>query len=653
VAATADGINRFVTAGSQGALAAYEYKFVSGAAEKAHGKDSQQYKEAKKKTDKRAAERMLWVAKRLGGMYTKIGQYLSTLTHALPPEWTETLSELQDKASFRPWSEVAEVFEEDLGRPASTVFRSIEEQPVAAASLAQVHRAVTLGGQEVAVKIQYPELRRTATADLAALHVFFSVLGTLFTDFDYVWLFPEFRTSVNNELNFLQEAHNAERVKAMFASDPSVHIPAIYGDLSSSRVITMEFIRGFKANDVATMKKMGIDPRQIAAAVSRFFGDQVHVHGFVHCDPHAGNMLVRRSPTTGQPQLVVLDHGMYRRLTPTFRAGYCRLWQALVMRDDELGLQACRELGLDDDSYDVLSLMLLQRTGKSKSRLGARLSKEDIAKLKEQYKDVTAGDINRFMQKLPRDLLFVSRNTNMVRGLNVALGGTARERFRITGACAVRGLVLTDSVAAGGGGGGGAKSRCKAPTSQVPKHKGDENAQLVSDIAVPGIDVVAGAPADAKGVAWLGAQLRAVGQALGLGGGDELGHAASSSSSSSSSSSFFSSSSTSSSSLPLTYERALREGKVKTEPTESEMMQKQRRRKPGGRENSMTAHEAPSLSRKIVLAWRIAKLEWTLWAADAAFAVVSWYYGGIQDQMAMAGAGADGRPAFVDSGGKV
>jgi hypothetical protein len=172
----------------------------------------------------------------------------------------------------------------------------------------------------------------------------------------------------------------------------------------------------------------------------------VHVHGFVHCDPHPGNLMVRRSPSDGRGQLVVLDHGMYRRLSPRFRAGYCRLWKALLMRDDALGARACAELGVSAGAYDVLSLMLLQRSAKSSSGLGARLSKAEVAQLRKKYKDTAAQKINDFMQTLPRDLLFVSRNTNMVRGLNLALGGTARERFRVTGQCAVRGLVLTDAV---------------------------------------------------------------------------------------------------------------------------------------------------------------------------------------------------------------
>ena len=115
---------------------------------------------------------------------------------------------------------------------------------------------------------------------------------------------------MRNELNFLQEARNAQRVKAMFADDLRVYVPTVVPELTSRRVLVMEYIHGVKPTDLAGVRALGVDPKALASAVSRFFGAQVHVHGFVHCDPHSGNLLVRRSPVDGLGQLVVLDHGM-------------------------------------------------------------------------------------------------------------------------------------------------------------------------------------------------------------------------------------------------------------------------------------------------------------------------------------------------------
>lgn len=151
-------------------------------------------------------------------------------------------------ASVGSVQEVATVFREDTGFEPSDVFESIEETPIAAASLAQVHRAMTRDGQRVAVKIQYPELRVQARNDFAALRFFAGVLEAVWPDYGYTWLLPEFETSLANEVNFLQEAHNAERVAGMFADNPRVHVPAIRRDLSTHRVLVMEFIDGFKVS---------------------------------------------------------------------------------------------------------------------------------------------------------------------------------------------------------------------------------------------------------------------------------------------------------------------------------------------------------------------------------------------------------------------
>lgn len=164
-----------------------------------------------------------------GGIFIKFAQALSTNNFSLPSEYIETLSRAQECNEPKPWAAVARVFQEDCGLLPQEVFASIEEQPIAAASLAQVHRAMTKDGQRVAVKVQYPRLRIEASADMAAIKFFATLLGILFPAFAYTWILPEFEASLRNELNFLQEARNGERVAAMFASDPRVVRAALRG----------------------------------------------------------------------------------------------------------------------------------------------------------------------------------------------------------------------------------------------------------------------------------------------------------------------------------------------------------------------------------------------------------------------------------------
>jgi aarF domain-containing kinase len=183
---------------------AWAYKVQLQQVEKAHGKESEAYKAARSAVHTDAAQRIVAVCKKHGGMYIKFGQYLSTLNQGLPREYLDVLSELQDKATFQPFTAMACVVEEDLGRPVADVFASIEETPVAAASLAQVHRASLHDGRRVAVKIQYPYLRAQVQRDLWALARFLEAIELLFPEYGYTWMLPEFESTMRNEVNFLQ-----------------------------------------------------------------------------------------------------------------------------------------------------------------------------------------------------------------------------------------------------------------------------------------------------------------------------------------------------------------------------------------------------------------------------------------------------------------
>ena len=197
----------------------------------------------------RCAQRLLALARANGGIYVKVAQALSTNTFTLPPEYCRVLAEAQDRARFRPWAEVAAVFEEDFGLPAASVFASVDEAPVAAASIAQVHRGVTADGRDVAIKIQYPELRHEARSDIVAIRFAAALLELAMPAFGYSWLLPDIEASLRAELNFLQEARNGERMAAMLSGDARLHVPAVFGALSSERVLVQEWIQGCRITD--------------------------------------------------------------------------------------------------------------------------------------------------------------------------------------------------------------------------------------------------------------------------------------------------------------------------------------------------------------------------------------------------------------------
>ena len=407
------------------------------------------YVEFKHTVQQRSADRIYRLCRELGGVYTKLGQYVATLNHVLPTVWTDALVHLQDSAASVPLDgALAQMIENELGAPLSEIFSEFDPTPIAAASLAQVHRArVKDSGLQVAVKVQYPHLASQVVGDLWAMEVLSSAVGYFFDDFHYGWLLPEFEETADMELDFKQEQRNSERIKAMFTHRTDVHVPYVIDALSTRKVLTMEFVSGFRVDDVDAMVHHGLAPLEVATTITSVFGEMIHVHGFVHCDPHPGNLMVQTHATNKQGhRLVLLDHGMYRRLEPSFRHSYCQLWKALLTQDLSLGTSTARQLGIGTLGFETLSLALTFRTPTSTSRMGGRMSKEEKTKLKHKFRKISAGDINRFMESLPRDMLFVLRTTDIVRSLNKKLGGTARARFVSMGEFAIAGLLVPNTT---------------------------------------------------------------------------------------------------------------------------------------------------------------------------------------------------------------
>ena len=388
---------RFARAFVYASLSVCDYKYGPVSRE-THG--SQQYKAALSATHQRSAERMLHVCRAHGGLYTKLGQFVASYSHVLPQEYTGTLAECQDRAPPAPFGRVRALLEEELGAPLERIFASFDPEPIAAASLAQVHRAVARGGERLAVKVQYPQLRAQVASDVRTVRALAWLVGASFPDFGCEWLLPTFERAISEELDFRREAANAARTAALFADEPRVHVPRTLAELSGPRVLTMEDIDGAKLTDARRLAELGIEPRPLAALLSRVFSTMVFSHGFVHADPHPGNLLARTAEGGGA-QLVLLDHGMYRELEPGFRDAYAELWLALLTHDHARGVRASRALGVADADYDALSLALTFRSAGSRAALGGRMSQAERDAMREKYRDVGAAAVNAFLQRLP------------------------------------------------------------------------------------------------------------------------------------------------------------------------------------------------------------------------------------------------------------
>jgi predicted unusual protein kinase regulating ubiquinone biosynthesis (AarF/ABC1/UbiB family) len=306
---------------------------------------------------RRNARRIYAAATRLNGMMIKISQFISSRADVAPPEYVSVLGRLQDRVPPRPFSQIASQIEAELGAKPSEVFAEFGTAPIASASLAQVHRAKTLDGNTVAVKVQYPGIDRIVAADLANLSFLVRLLARLERDFDYTTLIDEVRRYTPLELDFLHEGRASERVAKDPAHRSDIKIPTVHWDLSSSRVLTLVFIDGVKISDTETMHSRSINPRRVAQIVTEAYCEQILVHGFFHADPHPGNLLVLPGPV-----VVFVDFGLVKELPDRFRTDYARLTVAILRGDDDEMVSAFRDLGFRTKSNDPESLRILGKS---------------------------------------------------------------------------------------------------------------------------------------------------------------------------------------------------------------------------------------------------------------------------------------------------
>jgi len=296
------------------------------------------------------AERLRFAAEELGPAFVKLGQILSMRYDIVPADIGNELQKLQDEVTPFPFEQVQNIIEQELHQNPDDIFKSLDVEPIAAASIAQVHRATLLTGEQVVLKVQRPEIRAIIDVDLEILADLAVILerhskNTVISN--PTAIVAEFNRSIHRELDFLSEGRNIQRFGRLFVDDPTVHIPTIYPNVSTSRLLVMDYIDGVKASNLEEIENRGLDSTIIALRGTQFILRQIFEFGFFHADPHPGNIMVLDDNI-----IAPLDYGMVGILDESTIDELGNLLTGVVHKDIRRIVKALNFLGIAKNIKD-------------------------------------------------------------------------------------------------------------------------------------------------------------------------------------------------------------------------------------------------------------------------------------------------------------
>ncbi|WP_436836805.1 ABC1 kinase family protein [Paeniglutamicibacter sulfureus] len=380
---------------------------------------------------RRFAQRFHVLAVDLGGLMIKVGQFMSSRLDVLPPEITAELEGLQDEVPPVPFSAIRALAEAELGTTLETVFASVEQVPIAAASLGQVHRArlmpedaAAAGFDTVVVKVQRPGIDGIVATDLAALRKvagWLSHVRVVSRRANAPALVEEFAATSLQEIDYLNEAANAERFGADFDHDHRVAVPGVVWERCTRRVLTLEDVTAIKITDLSGLRAAGIDPGEVAPVFAAVMFDQLFTSGFFHADPHPGNIFVTPATDPEAPhpwKLTFIDFGMMGEVPSNTRSGLRKLLISAAGRDGKGLVAAIGELGVLVSTADTAELE------RALTQLFARFGGMGFAELREvdprEFREFAEefGHVVRSLPfQVPENFLLIIRAMSLTSGV--------------------------------------------------------------------------------------------------------------------------------------------------------------------------------------------------------------------------------------------
>ena len=355
-------------------------------------------------------QRLRMAFEELGPTYIKLGQILSTRPDLIPMDFIQELSKLQDDVPAFPFKEVRKVVESEFGRPPEELFDSLEEKPQASASIGQVHRAVLKDGESVAVKFQRPGIRKIIEVDLEIMLHLATLAEHHIEELALqrpIKIVDEFARTLEKEIDYKIEATSMERCARQFLDDPHVYIPKVYREVTSSRVLTAEFIEGIKISDLDRLESAGLDRKVITSRGADLVLKQIFKHGFFHADPHPGNIFALPNNV-----ICLIDFGMVGVVDRQTRDNFVDLLDGIVHQNEIQASESLLKLTYWDEEPDrrLLEREVAEFMGR---HLYKPLKEIELGKLLQHLLEV-AGD---FQLRIPPDLFLMIKALGTVEGV--------------------------------------------------------------------------------------------------------------------------------------------------------------------------------------------------------------------------------------------
>jgi ubiquinone biosynthesis protein len=333
------------------------------------------------------------------GLMIKVGQFLSSRVDFLPDEYTSELSLLQDSVPPHDYNKIKRRIIEELGAAPEDIFLKFNAEPIAAASLGQVHEAVLKDGRPAAVKIQYPDIEKIIETDIRMFKMVIRFLRGRYGRINFDMLHDEFSRIIRAELDYIEEGKNAERFSQNFRGDERVIFPAVYWEYTTRHVLTLEFVEGIKITECDVIKKSGINCVGTATLLGEIYSRMIYLHGFFHGDPHPGNIFVQQGP-----RLVFVDFGMVQAIPDRIKKELRRFANAIVERDPEDAVDSLRKMEFILEGADYSAIIDIARSLMDKYR---NISPKEL-------KELTINDIWDEIDNVIKVLDFIQIPNNFI-----------------------------------------------------------------------------------------------------------------------------------------------------------------------------------------------------------------------------------------------